>query len=386
MRAGDFPAPLLQSADDLRPFPEAFCAAIPHLSTGRFAGLRGHRAEGSKACERAPAGGGVGPLVRTAGAGLAALVASACLVATAAHAAGPARGVAAVAAPRGGAAATLAGATLAVQPAVSSNWAGYVVTGPGSTATTASPAMTYTDVTGQWVEPKAVCTGVATSVALWVGLGGYSTDSQALEQTGTSADCGANGTPSYYAWYELVPANSVTIKLKIFPGNVIASSVVVSGNSILVQVTNRTRGTRFTRRLTTDAPDLTSAEWIAEAPAECSSDTNCRQVALTNFGAVTFTRTYAVGNDVDGTITGPGWSATPIELVPHAQRFYGAADQSSGGAAGAGAMPLALAADGSGFAVDWQANASSMAPTGASPAPATAPATGMATGTMATGT
>jgi hypothetical protein len=269
-----------------------------------------------------------------------------------------------------------------MEPAVSSNWAGYVATGPGSTATTASPAMTYTDVTGQWVEPKAVCGGVATSVALWVGLGGYSTDSQALEQTGTSADCAADGTPSYYAWYELVPANSVTIKLKIFPGNVIASSVVVSGGSILVQVTNRTRGTRFTRRLTmATTPDLTSAEWIAEAPAECSSISDCKQVALTNFGAVIFTRTYAVGNGVDGTITGPGWSATPIQLVPRAQRFYGATEQASGSAAGAGAMPLALVADGSGFAVDWQANASSMASSAAASASSTAPATGMATGT-----
>ena len=71
------------------------------------------------------------------------------------------------------------------QADVSSNWAGYVATGPGSTATTASPAMAYTDVTGQWVEPKALCVpGSPTSVAIWVGLGGYSETSQELEQTG----------------------------------------------------------------------------------------------------------------------------------------------------------------------------------------------------------
>ena len=65
---------------------------------------------------------------------------------------------------------------------VSSNWAGYVATGIGSTASTASASMTYTDVTGQWVQPRATCKrGIPTSVAIWVGLGGYSESSQALD-------------------------------------------------------------------------------------------------------------------------------------------------------------------------------------------------------------
>ena len=47
----------------------------------------------------------------------------------------------------------------AAQTDVSSNWGGYVATGPGSTANTAVRSMSYTDVTGQWVQPKAVCKG-----------------------------------------------------------------------------------------------------------------------------------------------------------------------------------------------------------------------------------
>jgi len=303
--------------------------------------------------------------VRRLGLALVALVVSACLAAVAGHAARPAAAVGRLAAVRSGASARFVGSMPGVEPAVSSNWGGYVALGPGSTATTASPSMTFTDVTGQWVEPKAVCSGAASSVALWVGLGGYSTDSQTLEQTGTSADCSSAGTPSYYAWYELVPANSVTISLKIFPGNVIASSVVAVGGDILVQVTDRTRGTRFTKRIAMASPDLTSAEWIAEAPAECSSNTACKQLALTDFGSVSFARTYAVGNDADGTITGPGWSATAIQLVPHAQRFYGASNQSTSGTPGAGAMPYGLTANGTGFTITWQANASTAAPTAA---------------------
>ena len=54
--------------------------------------------------------------------------------------------------------------------------------------------------------------------AIWVGLGGYTVGSNALEQTGTAADCNGAGKATYYAWYELVPASSVTLKLKIFPG------------------------------------------------------------------------------------------------------------------------------------------------------------------------
>src|SRR4029079_4471185 len=95
---------------------------------------------------------------------------------------------------------------------LSSNWAGYVVTGLGSTPPTARAAMSDTDVTGQWLQPKAVCKrGTPTSLAIWVGLGGYSLSSQELEQVGTSADCDENGKPSYYIWYELVPADPVNL-------------------------------------------------------------------------------------------------------------------------------------------------------------------------------
>ena len=79
--------------------------------------------------------------------------------------------------------------------------------------------MSYTDVTGQWVQPRAICKrGIPTSVAIWVGLGGYSESSQALEQVGTSADCDEHGSATYYIWYELVPADSVNLKVKIAAG------------------------------------------------------------------------------------------------------------------------------------------------------------------------
>ena len=239
---------------------------------------------------------------------------------------------------------------------VSSNWSGYALTGVGSTANVASTSMSFTDVTGTWVQPTATCTpGQSTSAAIWVGLGGYTVGSNSLEQTGTSADCSSTGKATYYAWYELVPATSVTLKLKILPGDTVTSTVLINGTDVLVQVKNRTRHTTFTKHLKMATPDLTSAEWIAEAPSECNVTGFCRTVPLTNFGSVTFSKIAALGNGQGGTLTGPGWEATPIQLVPRARRFFG--DVNASASSTAGASPANLTADGSGFTVNWVADA-----------------------------
>jgi len=239
---------------------------------------------------------------------------------------------------------------------VSSNWSGYAITGVGSTANVASTAMNFSDVTATWVQPTASCTpGQNTSAAIWVGLGGYTVGANSLEQTGTSADCSNTGKATYYAWYELVPATSVTLKLKIFAGDTITSSVLIKGTDVVVQVKNRTRHTVFTKHLKMATPDLTSAEWIAEAPSECSVTGFCRTVPLTNFGSITFSKIAALGNGQGGTLTGPGWEATPIQLVPRARRFFG--DLNASASSTAGASPANLTPDGSGFTVNWVADA-----------------------------
>ena len=239
---------------------------------------------------------------------------------------------------------------------VSSNWSGYAVTGVGSTATVASTSMSFTDVTGTWTQPAATCTpGQSTSAAIWVGLGGYTVGSNSLEQTGTSADCNSAGKATYYAWYELVPAASVTLKLKIFPGDKITSTVLINGTDVLVQVKDRTRRTVFSKHLQMATPDLSSAEWIAEAPSECTVTGFCRTVPLTNFGSVTFSKIAALGNGQGGTLSGPGWEPTPIQLVPRARRFFG--DVNASASSTAGASPTNLSADGSAFTVNWVADA-----------------------------
>jgi hypothetical protein len=243
------------------------------------------------------------------------------------------------------------GATLQV----TTNWSGYAVT---------SPSTTYTSVTATWRQPRVTCTAAdaGSSSAFWVGLGGYAETSQALEQAGTSSDCDRDtGRATYYAWYELLPDPSVTVStLKVLAGDVITTSVNAVDGGILMQIKNRTRHTTFTKKLAFASPDLTSAEWIAEAPSSCSSADRCVPIPLSNFGSVSFERIAALGNGVGGTLlVNPGWSTIPIQLVPTSGRGFFPGRFRFGGASSstAGAAPDPASADGRSFVVRWSANA-----------------------------
>src|SRR3984893_2100950 len=182
------------------------------------------------------------------------------------------------------AALAIPGAQARAATSTSSNAAGYAV----ASADPAAP-VTYTSVSGTWVQPAANCSasGAAFS-AFWVGLGGFSDTSQGLEQIGTESDCTAGGHATYGVWHELVPDASVPVKLKVFPGNRISANVTVTGQLVVVNLKNLTRKTSFTKRLFMAAPDVSSAEWIAEAPSACTSSGDCRALPLANFGPVAF--------------------------------------------------------------------------------------------------
>ncbi|MGI8505914.1 MAG: G1 family glutamic endopeptidase, partial [Solirubrobacteraceae bacterium] len=125
-----------------------------------------------------------------------------------------------------------------VQQATSENWSGYVVGGSSS-------SKDFSSVSGSWVQPTAKCTsdGGSQYSAFWVGLGGSgSGQSEALEQTGTEADCSGSGTPSYFAWYELVPSAPVKLGLGVHPGDQISSKVSVNGTEVTVAVADQTTG------------------------------------------------------------------------------------------------------------------------------------------------
>ena len=120
---------------------------------------------------------------------------------------------------------------------------------------------------------------------------------------------------------------------------------------------NLTRHSRFSKTLTLTQPlDVSSAEWIAEAPSNCSPSGHCRPVPLTRFGNITFTNAAAIGNTHPGTITDPTWAPTAIELIGGSDptgRFLGTGDPLG---SGVGAVPSDLSTDGRSFSVSWQSN------------------------------
>jgi len=223
-------------------------------------------------------------------------------------------GAAAAATPAGSTGATGAdGASAPTAPntSLSSNWAGYAVTGRGS------HVRHFTYVAGSWVAPAVTCTpGQSTYSAFWVGIGGVRQTTRRLEQTGTEADCTRAGTARYSAWYELVPHASVRLRLAIAPGDLIRASVRISGARVTLEIVDRTTGARATKHLRFPHPDTTSAEWIAEAPSSCNGAGRCVALPLSDFGRVSFTdASVTTRRGQHGTIRGASWAAQAISLT-----------------------------------------------------------------------
>ena len=234
----------------------------------------------------------------------------------------------------------------------SSNWAGWVATAVPRSASVASH---FTNVSGSWVQPAATCAPDQTTfAAFWVGLGGYAPRSKALEQIGSEADCSSHGQLFYYAWYELVPRPPVTIaRLTITPGDSISASVHVSSDHVTLTLTDNTTGAvRFVKRtvMHSPAPDTSAAEWIAEAPASCSGNSNCRPLRLTNFGQIGFTAASASSIGTDGSHTGPiddpVWDSGAILLSSNGHARYSVNEASY-------ALPSSLSPGGAAFTVNF---------------------------------
>jgi hypothetical protein len=241
-------------------------------------------------------------------------------------------------------AAALLSAPVALADATSSsNWAGYAVHGNG---------ISYRTVQGSWRQPSATCArGLATYSSYWVGIGGYSQTSNALEQIGTELDCTASGQVRSTAWYELVPAPSTGIALDVHPGDLMNASVTVVGNHVSMSLTDVTRKHGFTRTSTTSSVDVSSAEWIVEAPSACLGANACQTLPLANFGTAAFDSVQATSTGgVTGGLSSPAWQLTKIRLVPSGRRFVG----NGGSATSVGtATPSAFGANGHSFKVSY---------------------------------
>jgi hypothetical protein len=224
----------------------------------------------------------------------------------------------------------------------SANWAGYAVH---------RRDVSFHSVRATWTQPTVACIpGVPTYSSFWVGIGGYSVSARALEQIGTEVDCTRSGQIRSTAWYELVPAPSMPVRLPVRPGDVISGSVAVGKHRVTLTLDDLTARRGFHRTLRAGLIDRTSAEWIVEAPSACVGLSTCQTLPLANFGSTSFSSASArTSRGHAGTITDGAWHSTKIRLVPQSARFVLA----GGGAPLAQAKPSPLQSGGSFFEVNY---------------------------------
>jgi hypothetical protein len=166
----------------------------------------------------------------------------------------------------------------------SSNWSGYAATG-GTGA--------FSSVSSNWTEPAADCGDGGTEyAAFWVGLDGYNSDS--VEQTGTDSDC-SGGSPDYYGWYEMYPADPVYYSNPVSPGDSMSASVSVSGGSYTLVLTDNSQGWTQTQNIAESGLSDSSAEVITEAPSD-----EFGPLPLADFGTINYSGSTANGASMSG--------------------------------------------------------------------------------------
>jgi hypothetical protein len=199
----------------------------------------------------------------------------------------------------------------------STNWSGY-----------ADTSSTFSTVTGNWTEPSVNCSGGRTTyAAFWVGIDGFTSGS--VEQDGTLAEC-SGGSAFYFSWWEMYPTNAIqTVGSSVQPGDSISASVVRSGTSYTLKITDTQHpANSFTTTQSCSNCANSSAEWIAEAPSSGSV------LPLANFG--TWTLSGASVNS--GTIS--SFPDDEITMVDNRGRVK--------------AQPGPLNGNGNGFSVTWE--------------------------------
>ena len=204
----------------------------------------------------------------------------------------------------------------------STNWSGYADTGSN-----------FSQAAGSWTEPSASCSGRTTSyAAFWVGIDGYSSDS--VEQDGTLIEC-YRGHAYQYSWWEMYPTNDIQVVGEtVAAGDSITASVVVSGTSYTLAVTDSTHPANSfsTTQTCTDCAN-SSAEWIAEAPSGSSGI-----LPLADFG----TWTESGATVTEGTTPGVISTFTDDEITMVDSRGL------------VKAQPGALNSSGNGFSDTWE--------------------------------
>jgi hypothetical protein len=180
----------------------------------------------------------------------------------------------------------------------SNNWSGY------NQGTVEKGGKMFTRVSGTWVVPTATqhVRGEAEFSATWVGIGGGCVDAACtvtdatLIQAGTSQDVDTAGAASYSAWWELIPAPSVTISnVSVSAGNVIFVDINEGLPGVwTITVQNQSTGQTFAQTTPYSSTHAT-AEWIEETPVVISSSGAVSVGPMPSLSTVGFTNSMTNG-------------------------------------------------------------------------------------------
>jgi hypothetical protein len=149
----------------------------------------------------------------------------------------------------------------------SNNWSGY-------NQGLLEKGTTFHEVSGTWVVPKATQhrSGEAEFSATWVGIGGGCVDSgcrvvdSTLIQAGTEQDVDSKGQASYSAWWEIIPAPSITVSLPVSAGQKVHVDVAEGLPEVwTITISNLSTGKSFSMTVPYSSSYAT-AEWIEETP------------------------------------------------------------------------------------------------------------------------
>jgi hypothetical protein len=204
----------------------------------------------------------------------------------------------------------------------STNWSGYADTGSS-----------FSKVSSHWTEPSATCSSRTEQLAaFWVGIDGYS--SASVEQDGTIIEC-YNRTAYQYTWWEMYPTNAIqVVGSTLAAGDSITASVVRSGTSYTLAVTDSQHSANsFSTTQTCSNCANSSAEWIAEAPSGSSG-----VYPLADFGTWSTSSASVTEGSTTGTIS--SFTDDQITMI------------TSSGATEA--QPSALNSSGNAFSVAWK--------------------------------
>ncbi len=119
-----------------------------------------------------------------------------------------------------------------------------------------------------------------------------------LIQAGTEEDVSASGQTSYSAWWEILPAPSISASVSVNPGDKV--SVSISGPGLwTISFKDLTNGQSFTQTVPYTSP-LDTAEWIEEAPVVISASGTspaAGEATLPNLSGGTFSNSRLNGSN-----------------------------------------------------------------------------------------